>query len=59
MHVYQDITANTTSKHVPKTQPNWAKHHVSDNTPDPTTAVIMCALALIHVPSNFIKQNKP
>lgn len=30
----------------PATQPSWPMAHASDNTPDPITAVMMCALAV-------------
>lgn len=35
----------------PATQPICAIAHASDKTPDPITAVIICALAVNHVPS--------
>uniref|UniRef100_A0A0A9ED31 Uncharacterized protein n=1 Tax=Arundo donax TaxID=35708 RepID=A0A0A9ED31_ARUDO len=34
----------------PATQPSCAMAHPSDSTPDPITAVIMCALAVHIVP---------
>lgn len=42
----------------PATQPNWAIAHASDNTPDPITAVIICALAVNKVPSIFQNQTQ-
>jgi hypothetical protein len=36
---------------LPAIHPNWATAHANDNTPDPITAVTMCALAVTHVPS--------
>lgn len=38
----------------PATQPICAIAHASDNTPEPITAVMIWALAVIHVPSNTI-----
>lgn len=35
---------------VPVTQPSCAIAHARDRTPDPITAVIMCALAVSNVP---------
>jgi len=37
----------------PATHPSCAIAHAKDNTPDPITAVIMCALPVIHVPIQF------
>lgn len=34
----------------PATHPNWAIAHARDKTPDPMTAVIICALAVTKVP---------
>jgi hypothetical protein len=34
----------------PATQPSWPMAHASDNTPDPITAVMMCALEVHTVP---------
>lgn len=39
----------------PATQPSWAMAHARDSTPDPITAVMICALAVIHVPSQVHK----
>lgn len=36
---------------MPVTQPNCAIAHARDKTPDPITAVIICALAVINVPA--------
>lgn len=41
----------------PATQPICAIAHASDRTPEPITAVIICALAVNHVPSNSSNQN--
>jgi len=35
----------------PAIQPNCATAHANDSTPDPITAVTMCALAVTHDPS--------
>jgi hypothetical protein len=40
----------------PATQPICAIAHASDRTPEPITAVIICALAVNHVPSNSSNQ---
>ena len=40
----------------PASHPNWAMAHANDSTPDPITAVIMWALAVIHVPSKPCNQ---
>lgn len=44
------MTENKARVIVPAIHPNCAKHHANDNTPDPITAVIICALALFQVP---------
>jgi len=41
---------NTTRTSGPTTHPNCAIAHARDSTPDPITAVIIWALAVIHVP---------
>lgn len=38
----------------PITQPSCAIAHANDNTPDPTTAVIMCELVVQTVPVTFL-----
>ena len=40
---------------IPAIHPNWARAHDRDNTPDPITAVMICALAVIKVPSTKSK----
>lgn len=42
----------------PAIHPNWATAHANDSTPEPITAVTMCALAVTHVPSWIIKKLK-
>lgn len=39
----------------PTTQPSCDIAHASDSTPDPMTAVIMCALAVSTVPATTVK----
>lgn len=39
----------------PETQPSCAIPHASESTPEPITAVIMCALAVISVPT-YVQQ---
>lgn len=41
----------------PATQPSWPMAHASDNTPDPITAVIMCALEVHTVPEKTKFEN--
>lgn len=36
----------------PATHPNWDMAQASESTPDPITAVMICALAVTKVPSN-------
>lgn len=41
----------------PATHPNWAIAQANESTPEPMTAVIICALAVINVPKNtFIQE---
>ncbi|KAL0694518.1 hypothetical protein Bca4012_061698 [Brassica carinata] len=47
------MTAKVTRINVPATQPSCAIAQANDNTPEPITAVIMCALAVINVPVLF------
>ena len=42
---------------MPAIHPNWAIAHARESTPDPITAVIICALAVIKVPSKTKNQN--
>lgn len=51
------MTENTTMAAGPETQPSCAMHHASESTPEPITAVIMCALAVISVPTYKKKQS--
>ena len=46
------MNENAISTAGPATHPICAIAHASDNTPDPITAVIMCALAVTHVPTH-------
>lgn len=39
----------------PATQPNWAMAQPNDRTPDPITAVTICALAVNQVPESTTK----
>lgn len=45
------MNENAISTAGPATHPSCAMAHANDSTPDPITAVMMCALAVINVPS--------
>lgn len=47
------MMAKITKIMVPATQPSCANAQAKDNTPEPITAVIMCALAVRNVPVLF------
>lgn len=47
------MKANINRTAVPVTQPNWAIAQARDKTPDPITAVIICALAVSNVPATI------
>jgi hypothetical protein len=42
----------------PATQPSWAIAHANERTPEPITAVMMCAAAVHTVPASACIENK-
>lgn len=42
----------------PVAQPSWAIDHARESTPDPITAVMMCALAVTTVPESTERRKK-